>query len=62
MTLSNGLYLIRSWQPVGLRMIRLQRGESGPYFVDFSLRIPDMRSFINVREIVKIFPRSPMVL
>jgi len=35
-------------------MIRLQRWESGPYFTAFSLHIPDMRSFINMREIVKI--------
>jgi len=39
-------------------MIRLQRWESGPYFAAFSLRIPDMCSFFNVREIVKICPRS----
>jgi len=37
-------------------MIRLQRWESGPYFADFSLHIPDMRV-----EIVKICPRSPTV-
>jgi len=42
-------------------MIRLQQWESGPYFADFSLHIPDMRSFINMREIVKICPRSPTV-
>jgi hypothetical protein len=43
-------------QPVGPRMMRLQRCESGPYFADFSLHIPDMRV-----EIVKICPRSPIV-
>jgi hypothetical protein len=43
-------------------MMRLQRWENGPYFADFSLRIPDMRSFIQMREIVKICPRSPTVL
>ena len=48
-------------EPVGLRIIRLQRWESGPYFAAFSLRIPDMRSFFNVREIVKIGPRSRRV-
>jgi len=42
-------------------MIRLQRRESGPYFAAFSLRIPDMRSFLNLHEIVKICPRSPNV-
>jgi hypothetical protein len=42
-------------------MIRLQRWESGPYFAASSLRIPDMRSFFNMREIVKICPRSPTV-
>ncbi len=42
-------------------MIRLQRWENGPYFAAFSLHIPDMRSFIYVREIVKICPRSPIV-
>jgi hypothetical protein len=45
-------------EPVGLRMIRLQRWESGPYFTAFFLHIPDMRSFIDMREIVKIRPRS----
>jgi len=39
-------------------MIRLQRWESGPYFTDFSLHIPDMRSFIHMREIVNICTRS----
>jgi hypothetical protein len=39
-------------------MIRLQRWESGPYFADFSLHIPDMRSFFHMLEIVKICPRS----
>jgi hypothetical protein len=43
-------------------MIRLQRWESGPYFAAFSLRIPDMRSFFNMREIVKICTHSPTVL
>jgi len=37
-------------------MIRLQRWESDPYFAAFSLHIPDMRSFIDMREIVKIEP------
>ena len=37
-------------------MIRLQRWESGPYFTDFSLHIPDMRV-----EIGKICTRSPLV-
>jgi hypothetical protein len=35
-------------------MIRLQRRESGPYFTDFSLHIPDMRV-----KIAKICARSP---
>ncbi len=39
--------------------MRLQRRENGSYFTAFSLHIPDMRSFLNVREIVKICPRSP---
>ena len=43
-------------------MMRLQRWENGSYFTAFSLRIPDMRSFLNVREIVKICFRSPSVL
>jgi hypothetical protein len=43
-------------------MIRLQRWESGPYFAASSLRIPDMRSFIHMHEIVKICPHSPTVL
>jgi hypothetical protein len=42
-------------------MIRLQRWESGPYFAAFSLHIPDMRSFLYLREIVKICTRSPAV-
>ncbi len=42
-------------------MIRLQRWENGSYFTAFSLHIPDMRSFPDVREIVKICPRSPIV-
>ncbi len=41
--------------------MRLQRWENGSYFADFSLHIPDMRGFLNVREIVKICPRSPIV-
>jgi hypothetical protein len=53
--------LVRAWEPVGRRMIRLQRWEIGPYFTAFSLHIPDMRSFFNVREIVKICTRSPRV-
>jgi len=48
-------------EPVGLRMIRLQRWESGPYFAAFSLRIPDICRFLNMHEIVKICPRSPRV-
>ena len=48
-------------EPVGPRMILLQRWESGPYFTAFSLHIPDLRSFINMREIVKICPRSRWV-
>ena len=48
-------------EPVGLRMIRLQRWQSGSYFADFSLHIPDLRSFLNVREIVKICTRPPTV-
>jgi hypothetical protein len=43
-------------------MVRLQRWENGPYFADFSLHTPDMRSFFQMREIVKICPRSPMGL
>ena len=39
----------------------MQRWESGPYFAAFSLHIPDMRSFLYQREIVKIWPRSPIV-
>ena len=42
-------------------MMRLQRLENGSYFADFFLYIPDMRSFLNVREIVRICPRSPIV-
>ena len=42
-------------------MIRLQHWESGPYFDAFSLPIPDMRNFFNMREIVKICTRSPRV-
>jgi hypothetical protein len=49
-------------EPVGLRMIRLQRWESGPYFTAFSLHIPDMLSFFNLHEIAKICPRSPTYL
>ena len=45
-------------EPVGLRMIRLQWWESGPYFTAFSLHIPGMRNFFNVHEIVKFCPRS----
>ena len=36
-----------SQQPVGLRMIRLQRRESGRYLADFSWHIPDMRVDID---------------
>ena len=42
-------------------MIRLQRWESGPNFAAFSLHIPDMRSFFQVREIVKICTHSRWV-
>ena len=42
-------------------MMRLQRWANGPYFAAFSLHIPDMHSFLNVREIVNICPRSPFV-
>jgi len=42
-------------------MMRLQRWENGPYFADFSLHIPDTRSFFRMPEIVKICPRSPIV-
>ncbi len=41
--------------------MRPQRWENGPYFAAFSLHIPDMRSFLHVRDIVKICPRSPIV-
>jgi hypothetical protein len=43
-------------------MMRLQRWENGPYFADFSLHIPDMRSFVHMRELVTIGPRFPMYL
>jgi hypothetical protein len=43
-------------------MIRLQRRENGQYFADSSLHIPDMRRFVQMREIVKICTRSPTVL
>jgi hypothetical protein len=43
-------------------MIRLQRWENGPYPATFSLGIPAMRRFVQMREFVKICPRSPMVL
>ncbi len=49
------------WRSVGLGMIRLQRSESGPYFPDFSLHIPDMRNFIEMHEIGEICTRSPTV-
>jgi hypothetical protein len=49
-------------QPVRLRMMRLQRWENGPYFADFSLHIPDTRSFLRVREIVKICIAFPSFL
>jgi hypothetical protein len=42
-------------------MMRLQRWENGLYFATFSLHIPDMRNFIDVHEIVKTCPRSPIV-
>ena len=38
-------------------MTRLQRWENDSYFTPFSLHIPDMCSFLNVCEIVKICPR-----
>ena len=41
-------------------MIRLQRRESGPYFAVFSIRIRERRSFIYVRQSVKICTRSPI--
>ncbi len=41
--------------------MRLQRWENGPYFADFSLPIPDVRSFSYVCEIVKICPPPPIV-
>ena len=34
---------LTAWQFVGIRMIRLQRWESGPNFAAFYLHIPDMR-------------------
>jgi len=37
------------------------RNQSGPYFAAFSFHIPDMRSFTDMREIVKICPRSRWV-
>ena len=42
-------------------MMRLQRWENGSYFIALSLHIPDMRSFPDMREIVKICPRSLIV-
>jgi hypothetical protein len=39
-------------------MIRLKQGDSDPYFAAFSLHISDMRRFVQMREIVKICPRS----
>ncbi len=42
-------------------MMRQQRWENGSYFTDFSLNIADMRSFLDMREIVKICTRSPTV-
>jgi hypothetical protein len=39
----------------------LQPNQRGPYFTAFSLHIPDMRSFFNVREIAKICAHSPRV-
>lgn len=35
--------------------------QRGPYFTAFSLHIADMRSFFNVRRIVRICPRSRTV-
>jgi hypothetical protein len=37
------------------------RNQRGPYFAAFSLQIPDMRSFFQVREIVKICTHSRWV-
>jgi hypothetical protein len=45
-------------EPVLHWAIRLQRRESGTYFTASSLHISDIRSFIDMREIVKICPRS----
>lgn len=42
-------------------MMRLQWWEDGPYFADFFLHIPYMRSFFHVREIFKTCPRSSTV-
>ncbi len=42
-------------------MMQLQQWENGSYFTAFSLHTPGMRSFLNVREIGKIYPRSPTV-
>ena len=42
-------------------MMRLQHWENGSYFAAFSLHIPDMRSFLHVREIAKICPSTPIV-
>jgi len=37
------------------------RNQRGPYFADFSLPVPDMRSFIDMREIAKNLSCSPRV-
>ena len=37
------------------------RNQRGLYFAVFSLHIPDMRNFINMREIAKICARSRTV-
>ncbi len=42
-------------------MMRLQRWHNGPCCADFSLNIPNMRSFLPIREIVKNGPCFPIV-
>ena len=48
-------------QDAAAAMVPENRNQRGPYFTAFSLRIPDMPSFINLREIVKICTRSRRV-
>ena len=48
---------VLTWEPVRLRMIRLQRSESGPYVRALTVHIPDMRV-----EIVKICPHSSVFI